>query len=187
MAIRRRPCDCLIFRLSPCPQTAQIGRRISAAIRKTCLGPTWAARPNGILPLRLPMHATCSVRAARRRVQANAATTVWGKYVKGEMTGSKWSPANRPLPERAVTQRSWGATVIGDAAYSLGSRPKASEASSPSRNRRRRRRVHGQSRASTSRRFARTRTRAAVIEKASQDRRLAKAHVTVQMGGSRRQ
>ena len=29
--------------------------------------------------------------------------TVWGKYVKGEMTGSKWSPANRPLPERAVT------------------------------------------------------------------------------------
>jgi pilus assembly protein CpaD len=29
--------------------------------------------------------------------------TVWGKYVKGEMTGSKWSPDNRPLPERAVT------------------------------------------------------------------------------------
>jgi len=29
--------------------------------------------------------------------------TVWGKYVNGEMTGSKWSPANRPLPERSVT------------------------------------------------------------------------------------
>lgn len=28
---------------------------------------------------------------------------VWGKYVNGEMTGSKWSPNNRPLPERAVT------------------------------------------------------------------------------------
>ena len=28
---------------------------------------------------------------------------VWGKYVKGEMTGSKWRPTNRPLPERAVT------------------------------------------------------------------------------------
>ena len=54
---------------------AQTGRKISAAIRKTCLGPTWAARRNVILPLPLPMHATCSVRAARRRVQANAATT----------------------------------------------------------------------------------------------------------------
>jgi pilus assembly protein CpaD len=28
---------------------------------------------------------------------------VWSKYVKGQMTGSKWSPADRPLPERAVT------------------------------------------------------------------------------------
>jgi pilus assembly protein CpaD len=29
--------------------------------------------------------------------------TVWGKYVKGEVTGSKWSPADKPLPERATT------------------------------------------------------------------------------------
>jgi pilus assembly protein CpaD len=28
---------------------------------------------------------------------------VWGKYVVGDPTGSKWSPALRPLPERAVT------------------------------------------------------------------------------------
>lgn len=28
--------------------------------------------------------------------------TVWGKYVAGESTGSKWSPADRPLPERAT-------------------------------------------------------------------------------------
>ena len=27
--------------------------------------------------------------------------TVWGKYVVGDPTGSKWSPAGRPLPERA--------------------------------------------------------------------------------------
>lgn len=26
---------------------------------------------------------------------------VWGKYVKGETTGSKWSPTDRPLSERA--------------------------------------------------------------------------------------
>lgn len=28
---------------------------------------------------------------------------VWGKYVNGQMTGSKWSPADRPLSERATT------------------------------------------------------------------------------------
>jgi pilus assembly protein CpaD len=27
--------------------------------------------------------------------------TVWGKYVVGDPTGSKWSPTGRPLPERA--------------------------------------------------------------------------------------
>lgn len=29
--------------------------------------------------------------------------TVWGKYIAGEITGSKWSPEDRPLPERANT------------------------------------------------------------------------------------
>jgi pilus assembly protein CpaD len=29
--------------------------------------------------------------------------TVWGKYINGDMTGSKWSPNDRPLPERALT------------------------------------------------------------------------------------
>lgn len=29
--------------------------------------------------------------------------TVWGKYVKGDTTGSKWSRSDRPLPERSVT------------------------------------------------------------------------------------
>lgn len=28
---------------------------------------------------------------------------VWGKYVNGEPTGSKWSPGNNPLPERATS------------------------------------------------------------------------------------
>jgi pilus assembly protein CpaD len=28
---------------------------------------------------------------------------VWGKYVNGDPTGSKWSPSGRPLPERATT------------------------------------------------------------------------------------
>jgi pilus assembly protein CpaD len=28
---------------------------------------------------------------------------VWGKYVNGDSTGSKWSPAGKPLPERATT------------------------------------------------------------------------------------
>jgi pilus assembly protein CpaD len=28
---------------------------------------------------------------------------VWGKYVNGEMTGSKWAPADRPISERATT------------------------------------------------------------------------------------
>jgi len=27
---------------------------------------------------------------------------VWGKYVAGESTGSKWSPSDRPLPERTT-------------------------------------------------------------------------------------
>lgn len=27
---------------------------------------------------------------------------VWGKYVKGDPTGSKWTPANEPLPERST-------------------------------------------------------------------------------------
>jgi pilus assembly protein CpaD len=26
---------------------------------------------------------------------------VWGKYVKGDVTGSKWSPGDQPMPERA--------------------------------------------------------------------------------------
>ena len=26
---------------------------------------------------------------------------VWGKYVKGDVTGSKWAPGGKPLPERA--------------------------------------------------------------------------------------
>jgi pilus assembly protein CpaD len=29
--------------------------------------------------------------------------TVWGKYVAGESTGSKWSPEDKPLPERATS------------------------------------------------------------------------------------
>ena len=33
---------------------------------------------------------------------------VWGKYVKGESTGSKWTPAGQPLPERAT------ASELGD-------------------------------------------------------------------------
>ena len=70
---------------------------------QTCLGPTWAARRNAILPLQSPMNATYSVRAARRRAQASVRDNVWGKYVKGEMTGSKFGVlTNRPLPERAV-------------------------------------------------------------------------------------
>jgi pilus assembly protein CpaD len=28
--------------------------------------------------------------------------TVWSQYVKGESTGSKWSPENKPLPEHAT-------------------------------------------------------------------------------------
>jgi pilus assembly protein CpaD len=28
---------------------------------------------------------------------------VWGKYVNGQMTGSKWSPSDRPISERATT------------------------------------------------------------------------------------
>jgi len=28
---------------------------------------------------------------------------VWGKYVTGDSTGSKWSPSGQPLPERATT------------------------------------------------------------------------------------
>jgi len=31
---------------------------------------------------------------------------VWGKYVAGESTGSKWSPEDRPLPERATSSES---------------------------------------------------------------------------------
>jgi pilus assembly protein CpaD len=36
---------------------------------------------------------------------------VWGKYVKGDMTGSKWAPNDRPLSERA---NSTDADVGGD-------------------------------------------------------------------------
>ena len=32
--------------------------------------------------------------------------TVWKKYVKGEPTGAKWAPQNKPLPERALTSES---------------------------------------------------------------------------------
>jgi hypothetical protein len=28
--------------------------------------------------------------------------TVWGKYIAGNSTGSKWTPGGQPLPERAV-------------------------------------------------------------------------------------
>ena len=32
--------------------------------------------------------------------------TVWGKYVRGEPTGAKWAPQDKPLPERALTSDS---------------------------------------------------------------------------------
>lgn len=32
--------------------------------------------------------------------------TVWKKYVKGEPTGAKWAPQDKPLPERVVTSES---------------------------------------------------------------------------------
>ena len=88
------------------------------------------------------------------------------------------------MPTRARSVRSGASPVISDAAYSLSpTAPKASRPSSarpnapgdPSRARPIPR-VNIQA-------FCEDQDTAAVIEKAAQDRRLAKAHVTVQMGG----
>ena len=107
---------------------------------------------------------------------------VWDKYVDGKLDHLQARPFGARQCERSESDRR--IAVIADAAYSLSSAAESAQAFE---------RVHEVSAEAPRARpvprvniqaFCEDQDTAAMIEKASQDRRLAKAHVTVQMGGA---
>ena len=89
--------------------------------------------------------------------------------------GTDINPALRFRNQSERSELNWGITVIGDAAFSLSSTVACECAHKPLRARSIPRvNIHA---------FCEDQDTATVVEKASQDRRLAKAHVTVQVGG----